>query len=45
MASGSGRFQIQVLRSPTEENVPGYPKYANNEARAHMIAEEAAREP
>jgi hypothetical protein len=45
MASDSDRFQIQGLRSPTEENLSGYSKYANNEARAHMIAEEAAREP
>jgi hypothetical protein len=44
MTSGSDRFQIQVLRNPAEMNLSGYPKYANNEARAHMIAVEAARE-
>ena len=44
MASSSDRLQIQVLRNPTEENLSGYPEYANNEARAHMITEEAARE-
>ena len=44
MASGSDRFQIQVFRNPGEESLPGDPKRANNEVRAHMIAEEAVRE-
>ena len=44
MATDESPFQIQVFRSPSEENLSGYPKYANNEVRAHAIAEEAVQE-
>ena len=44
MAADESTFQIQVFRSPSEEILSGYPKYANNEVRAHAIAEEAVQE-
>ena len=40
----SNSFVVDVCQHPGNESVSGYPKYANNEVRAHAMAEHAARE-
>ncbi|HWY67795.1 MAG TPA: hypothetical protein VNX88_03970 [Terriglobales bacterium] len=37
-------FVVDVYHHPGIESVEGYPKRANNEVRAHAIAEQVARE-
>ena len=42
--TSSNPFVVDVCPQNSTESVSGYPRYANNEARAHTMAEEAARE-
>ena len=44
MSISSDSFVVDVCRQPGSESVSGYPKHANDEPRAHAIAEEAAHE-
>ena len=42
--TSSNSFVVDVCPQNSSESASGYPRYANNEARAHVMAEEAAQE-